>query len=80
MGKTTGQHAAGSVTNLPALLGHFHRSWSENVNGGRVEILPAFVDGRLTVPVAETFALDGAAQAYDRFQAGGKLGKIVLLP
>jgi len=26
------------------LLGHFHRSWSENVNGGKVEILPAFVD------------------------------------
>jgi UDP-2,3-diacylglucosamine hydrolase len=28
------------------LLGHFHRSWSENVNGGKVEILPAFVDER----------------------------------
>ena len=26
------------------LLGHFHRSWSERVNGGRVEILPAFVE------------------------------------
>jgi NADPH:quinone reductase len=44
------------------------------------EVLPAFEDGRLTVPVAETFPLDQAEEAYDRFQAGGKLGKIVLLP
>ena len=44
------------------------------------EVLPAFEDGRLTVPVADTFPLDQAEQAYDRFQAGGKLGKIVLLP
>jgi NADPH2:quinone reductase len=44
------------------------------------EVLPAFEDGRLTVPVAETFPLDQAEQAYDRFAAGGKLGKIVLLP
>ncbi len=28
------------------LLGHFHKSWSESVDGGRVEILPAFVDER----------------------------------
>jgi NADPH:quinone reductase len=44
------------------------------------EVLPLFEDGRLTVPVAETFPLDGAEAAYDRFAAGGKLGKIVLLP
>jgi NADPH:quinone reductase len=44
------------------------------------EVLPAFEDGRMTVPVAETFPIDEAEQAYDRFQAGGKLGKIVLLP
>jgi NADPH2:quinone reductase len=44
------------------------------------EVLPGFEDGRLTVPVAETFPLDEAEQAYDRFAAGGKLGKIVLLP
>ncbi len=28
------------------LLGHFHKSWSEKVASGRVEILPAFVDER----------------------------------
>jgi NADPH2:quinone reductase len=44
------------------------------------EVLPLFEDGRLTVPVAATYPLDEAEQAYDRFQSGGKLGKIVLLP
>jgi NADPH:quinone reductase len=43
------------------------------------EVLPHFVDGRLTVPVAETFPLAQAEDAYNRFEAGGKLGKIVLL-
>jgi putative PIG3 family NAD(P)H quinone oxidoreductase len=43
------------------------------------EVLPNFENGKLTVPVAETFALDQAEEAYARFKAGGKLGKIVLL-
>jgi NADPH2:quinone reductase len=42
------------------------------------EALPLFADGTLTVPVAETFPLEQAAAAYERFAAGGKLGKIVL--
>ena len=33
---------------------------------------------RWRVPVAETFALADVAAAYDRFAAGGKLGKIVV--
>jgi NADPH:quinone reductase-like Zn-dependent oxidoreductase len=41
-------------------------------------VLPLFERGELTVPIAETFPLDQAEQAYDRFTAGGKLGKIVL--
>jgi len=44
------------------------------------EVLPHFEDGLLTVPIAATFPLDEAAEAYERFTAGGKLGKIVLLP
>ena len=32
----------------------------------------------MTVPVAETFPLDDAEAAYDRFAEGGKFGKIVL--
>jgi putative PIG3 family NAD(P)H quinone oxidoreductase len=42
------------------------------------EVLPHFESGALKVPVAETFGLDEAEAAYDRFTAGGKLGKIVL--
>jgi NADPH2:quinone reductase len=44
------------------------------------EVLPRFEDGTLTVPVADTFGLDDANAAYERFSAGGKLGKVVLLP
>jgi NADPH2:quinone reductase len=42
------------------------------------EVLPLFDSGALRVPIAETFSLDDAASAYDRFAGGGKLGKIVL--
>ncbi len=42
------------------------------------EVLPLFESGALRVPVAETFPLEGALAAYERFAAGGKLGKIVL--
>ncbi|MDP9385930.1 MAG: zinc-binding dehydrogenase [Actinomycetota bacterium] len=41
-------------------------------------VLPGFVSGDLSVPVAATFAMEDAAAAYERFEAGGKLGKIVL--
>ena len=42
------------------------------------EVLPLFDTGALRVPIAQTFPLADAAQAYERFAAGGKLGKIVL--
>jgi len=42
------------------------------------EVLPLFDAGVLRVPIAETFPLERAADAYERFAAGGKLGKIVL--
>jgi putative PIG3 family NAD(P)H quinone oxidoreductase len=42
------------------------------------EVLPLFEGGALRVPVAETFPLSEVASAYERFMAGGKLGKIVL--
>ena len=41
-------------------------------------VLPGFASGDLSVPVTATFALEEVAAAYERFQAGGKLGKIVL--
>jgi NADPH:quinone reductase len=42
------------------------------------EVLPLFDFGALTVPIAASFPLEQAAEAYARFAAGGKLGKIVL--
>ncbi len=41
-------------------------------------VLPLLANGALTVPIAAVFPLSQAEQAYDRFTAGGKLGKIVL--
>ena len=43
------------------------------------EVLPLFENGTLEVPVSDTFPLDEVEAAYERFTAGGKLGKIVLL-
>ena len=40
---------------------------------------PLLADGRLRLPVAATFPMHEAAAAYERFAAGGKLGKIVLI-
>jgi NADPH:quinone reductase len=42
------------------------------------EVLPLFEAGALHVLIADTFALDEAAAAYDRFTKGGKLGKVVI--
>ena len=44
------------------------------------EVLPLFQREAVRVPVAETFALDDVAAAYECFAAGGKLGKIILVP
>jgi NADPH:quinone reductase len=41
-------------------------------------VLPLVESGGVVVPVAATYPLDQAQAAYDRFAAGGKLGKIVL--
>ncbi len=42
------------------------------------EVLPLFERGQLRAVVAEEIPLEDAAVAYERFAAGGKLGKIVL--
>ena len=42
-------------------------------------VLPLFGAGRLRVPVDRAFPLDEAAAAYERFAAGGKFGKIVVV-
>jgi UDP-2,3-diacylglucosamine hydrolase len=38
------------------LLGHFHKSWVEEIGSGRVEILPAFVDEKKWMEISD----DGA--------------------
>ncbi len=57
------------------------RPLEEKANATRLvekAVLPGFVSGDLSVPVAATFPLDEVAAAYERFKEGGKLGKIVL--
>jgi NADPH:quinone reductase-like Zn-dependent oxidoreductase len=46
----------------------------------RDDVLPLLDEGRVVVPVHATYPLDQAQEAYDAFAAGGKFGKIVLLP
>jgi NADPH:quinone reductase len=41
-------------------------------------VLPLLASGAVCVPIAETFPLERAAEAYARFAAGGKFGNIVL--
>jgi putative PIG3 family NAD(P)H quinone oxidoreductase len=43
------------------------------------QVLPHLASGRVRVLVAATFPLDQAAEAYQHFAAGGKVGKIVLV-
>ena len=42
-------------------------------------VLPLVESGRVRVPVAEEFAMADASAAYERFEVGGKLGKLVLV-
>ena len=43
-------------------------------------VLPLVEAGRVTVPVADTFTLADAADGYERFRAGNKFGKVILVP
>jgi NADPH:quinone reductase len=84
---------AGSVVevDLRKLMGRRSRILGSNLRSRPLEqkadaarrvehqVLPLVADGRLRVPVTATFPLEDAQAAYDRFRAGGKLGKLVLL-
>jgi putative PIG3 family NAD(P)H quinone oxidoreductase len=57
------------------------RSLEDKAQAARLlerQVLPGFVSGDLSVPVADTFPLADAPAAYERFQRSGKLGKVVL--
>jgi NADPH:quinone reductase len=43
-------------------------------------VMPLVERGSITVPVDRTFPLAEAQEAYDAFAAGGKFGKLVLVP
>ncbi|MBX3313750.1 MAG: zinc-binding dehydrogenase [Actinobacteria bacterium] len=47
--------------------------------GVEKHVLPLLAAGTVTVPVEATYPMAEAAQAYEHFAAGGKLGKIVLV-
>ncbi|HET7043649.1 MAG TPA: zinc-binding dehydrogenase [Gaiellaceae bacterium] len=44
------------------------------------DVLPLLAAGRVSVAVHESFPLERAQEAYDAFAAGGKFGKLVLVP
>ncbi len=78
--------------NLGALMGKRGRIMASTLRARPLEekaltaraversVLPLLAAGRVRVLVAETYPLERAVEAYDRFAAGGKLGKIVLRP
>jgi NADPH:quinone reductase len=45
----------------------------------RAQVLPLLARARLQVPLVATYRLQDAEQAYERFAAGTKFGKIVLV-
>jgi NADPH2:quinone reductase len=77
--------------NLGALMGKRGRISSSTLRSRPLEekalaaraverhVLPLLARGAITVPIAETYTVEEAPAAYERFAAGGKLGKIVLL-
>ena len=85
--------SAGGIAelNLLALMGNRARIHGSTLRSrpleqkadaaGRVErsVLPLLEAEDIVVPVAATFPFDDIAAAYDRFAAGSKLGKIVVV-
>jgi NADPH:quinone reductase-like Zn-dependent oxidoreductase len=43
------------------------------------QVLPLLAAGRLQVPITARFSLEKVSDAYDRFAAPGKLGKVVVV-
>jgi NADPH2:quinone reductase len=82
---------AGADVNLHALMvarGRIHgstlraRPLEQKAEAAQLvdrQVLPLVEDGRIQIPVEATFPMADATRAYDRFEAGAKLGKIVLV-
>jgi putative PIG3 family NAD(P)H quinone oxidoreductase len=77
--------------NLLAIMQHRVRLTGSTLRGRSVEekaelaraieadVLPKLASGQIKVPLAATYPMAEATAAYERFAAGGKLGKIVLV-
>jgi NADPH:quinone reductase-like Zn-dependent oxidoreductase len=88
IGVGAGPKAELSLLDLMGKRGRIHgstlraRSLEEKANAARAverHVLPLLASGRVRVPIEATFTMAEAADAYERFAAGGKLGKLVLL-
>ncbi len=55
------------------------REKAEVAAGVAAHVLPALARGHLRVPVCDTYPLSDAEAAYERFAAGAKFGKVVLV-
>jgi NADPH2:quinone reductase len=76
--------------NLGALMGNRGRVMASNLRSRPLEekaiaargvernVLPLLESGAVKVPIHATFPLERAAEAYEAFAAGAKLGKIVI--
>jgi NADPH:quinone reductase len=87
IGISAGAKAEVDLRQLMGKRGSIHastlraRSLEDKAQAARLverHVLPGFASGDLSVPVTATYPLDDVAGAYERFKAGGKLGKIVL--
>jgi NADPH:quinone reductase len=88
IGTPAGSRVELDLRRLMARRGRLHgsslrtRSLEEKADAARrveAQALPLVAAGRLRVPVTATFPLEAAQAAYDRFAAGRKLGKLVLV-
>jgi len=61
------------------LRGRSRREKADVAAAVAAQVLPLLADGRVRVPVADTFPMPDAEAAYERFARGGKLGKVVLV-
>lgn len=87
IGVGAGARAEVPLLALMAARGRIHgstlraRSLEDKAAAARAverHVLPLLADGRVRVPLLDTFPMADASAAYERFAAGGKLGKIVL--
>jgi NADPH:quinone reductase-like Zn-dependent oxidoreductase len=85
IGTGAGSRAEIEFWRLSRKRGRIHgstlRSRSDEEKAGVMASLAAFMAGRtFRVPVEETFPLERTQDAYERFRAGNKFGKIVVCP